>query len=242
LVKQLDATVVESITTSPSVVAPVPESPPEPVAVKPPELPSAVDSAEAQRVAELQAAKQREAEKERAAEEQAEAAKAAREQATQDRLAREQAAKEQQAKEQQAKEQQAKEQAAKAQAAVAAKQAAKEAADKQRRQAELRASLAAEERGNASQAEQAQYAALIKARVERAWIRPPGARGGLNCEVRVTQVPGGSVTGVSIGACNGDAAVRQSIEAAVYSASPLPVPANAELFDRNLVFNFKPND
>jgi colicin import membrane protein len=58
----------------------------------------------------------------------------------------------------------------------------------------------------------------------------------------VTQVPGGEVTGVQVGSCNGDAAVRDSIEAAVYRASPLPEPPNPDLFDRNLVFNFKPDE
>jgi colicin import membrane protein len=53
-------------------------------------------------------------------------------------------------------------------------------------------------------------------------------------------VPGGAVTGVTIGRCNGDDAVRQSIEVAVRNASPLPEPPDPALFDRNLRFNFKP--
>jgi colicin import membrane protein len=83
---------------------------------------------------------------------------------------------------------------------------------------------------------------LIRNRVERAWVRPPSARVGLACEVRVTQVPGGSVTGVSFGRCNGDETVRQSIEAAVYRASPLPQPPDPALFERELIFNFAPSD
>jgi colicin import membrane protein len=50
------------------------------------------------------------------------------------------------------------------------------------------------------------------------------------------------VTGVQIGNCNGDAAVRESIEAAVYRASPLPTPSNPDLFDRSLKFNFHPDE
>jgi colicin import membrane protein len=50
------------------------------------------------------------------------------------------------------------------------------------------------------------------------------------------------VTGVSIGECNGDQAVRDSIEAAVYRASPLPPPPDPALFDRHLVINFTPED
>ena len=83
---------------------------------------------------------------------------------------------------------------------------------------------------------------MIRDRVTRAWIRPPSARAGVNCEVHVTQIPGGVVTGVQIGSCNGDQAVRESIEAAVYRASPLPTPSNPDLFDRSLVFNFHPDE
>jgi colicin import membrane protein len=36
--------------------------------------------------------------------------------------------------------------------------------------------------------------------------------------------------------------VRQSIEAAVLRASPLPVPPDPSLFERNIEVRFKPND
>ena len=58
----------------------------------------------------------------------------------------------------------------------------------------------------------------------------------------MTQVPGGVVTGVQVGRCNGDEAVRQSIEAAVYRASPLPQPSDPALFERNLVVTFRPEN
>jgi len=138
-------------------------------------------------------------------------------------------------------------------AARAAKEAEQRAADEQaqraareksKRESELRAQLATEERVNAARgsADEVAWLALIRDRVTRAWIRPPSARAGVNCEVLVTQVPGGVVTGVQIGSCNGDAAVRESIEAAVYRASPLPTPTNPDLFDRNLKFNFHPDE
>jgi colicin import membrane protein len=57
----------------------------------------------------------------------------------------------------------------------------------------------------------------------------------------VTQVPGGEVTEVSVGKCNGDQAVRESIKSAVYKASPLPAPPDAALFDRHLVIDFAPD-
>jgi colicin import membrane protein len=60
--------------------------------------------------------------------------------------------------------------------------------------------------------------------------------------LHVTQVPGGEVTQVTIGECNGDQAVRESIETAVYRASPLPAPPDPSLFDRQLTINFNPED
>jgi colicin import membrane protein len=47
---------------------------------------------------------------------------------------------------------------------------------------------------------------------------------------------------VQVGRCNGDEAVRQSIEAAVYRASPLPEPPDPALFERNLVVKFAPRN
>jgi colicin import membrane protein len=60
--------------------------------------------------------------------------------------------------------------------------------------------------------------------------------------VEVTQVPGGTVTAAHVTQCNGDAAVRQSIENAVYRASPLPDPPDPALFEKNFVFRFRPNE
>ena len=115
--------------------------------------------------------------------------------------------------------------------------------ERTRRESDLKAQLASEERINAARgsADAAAYRSMIQARIERNWIRP-GTQHGVNCQVRVTQVPGGEVTGVQITSCNGDAALRESIEAAVYRASPLPTPTNPDLFDRNLVLTFHPDD
>jgi colicin import membrane protein len=103
--------------------------------------------------------------------------------------------------------------------------------------------LAAEEHAMAARTGQlASWEAQIQARIQRAWLRPPSARSGIDCIVYVTQVPGGEVTNVRLGECNGDAAVRESIQAAAYRASPLPPPPDPALFERNLEIQFKPVD
>lgn len=112
------------------------------------------------------------------------------------------------------------------------------------REQQLRDQLAAEEGIMQARASGAmnQYAAMIQQHVERQWNRPPSARSGIECEVSVSQSPSGTVLRVQVGRCNGDQAVKQSIENAVQRASPLPLPTDMRLFDRNLRFIFKPAD
>jgi len=131
-----------------------------------------------------------------------------------------------------------------AERAAAERRAAAEEKQRAEREAELRRQLAAEENAQRARAsgQGAAWAAAIQARIQRAWIRPESARAGLDCTVIVNQVPGGEVTGVRIAACNGDEVVRQSIEAAVYRASPLPPPPDPALFERTIEVRFRPNE
>jgi colicin import membrane protein len=122
------------------------------------------------------------------------------------------------------------------------RKAADDARAQASREAELRSQL--EEEEGRTQAENSgllnQYVAMIEQRIVRNWNRPPSARAGLECEVRVAQTPSGTVLSVQLGRCNGDAAVKQSIEAAVMRSSPLPPPPDPRLFERNLVLIFRP--
>ena len=83
----------------------------------------------------------------------------------------------------------------------------------------------------------AAYQFAIAQKIRRSWAVPASAGPETRCSVRVTQLPGGEVVGVNIISCNGDDAVRRSVEAAIRRASPLPEPSNPELFDRNLTLN-----
>ena len=133
--------------------------------------------------------------------------------------------------------------AAEQQRAAEEKQRQAEAQEQTQREEDLQRDLAAEEEAKKARAGPAlaSWQAQIAARINRAWLRPPTARPGIECMLNVTQVPGGEVTEVAIGACNGDQAVRESIQAAVYRASPLPPPPDPALFDRHLRIDFKPD-
>jgi len=88
----------------------------------------------------------------------------------------------------------------------------------------------------------ARYQFALKQKIMRNWIAPASALPGIECVIDVRQLRGGDVITATVGRCNGDAAVRRSIEAAVFKASPLPEPSDPNLFQRDLRITFKPEE
>jgi colicin import membrane protein len=220
---------------------PVPPTPAPPVVEQPPPPDLAAQQAAAKAEAAQAAAAQAQAAQDKAAAKRAADQLAARQRAA-DEAEREAAQEKAQAKAKAAQELAARKAAelAQAQAKAAAVAKAQAAAS----QADLQHRIDAEERLDAARASGAMstWAAQIQARIQGAWIRPPSARAGLECTLYVTQVPGGEVTNVRLGSCNGDDAVKQSIVDAAYRASPLPAPSDPSLFERNLDLTFRPRD
>jgi colicin import membrane protein len=225
---------------------PVTEPPPAAEQVKPPEP---VKEPAQERRAEEAAAAERAAQADRERREAAERATRERDA----RLAQEKAAaEERRAEEAEAKRRQAAEDAARRKAeaeetkrkADEQAQAQREAKARSEREAELQRALAAEEDAAAvaRSGVMDEYRALLVQTIERNWIRPPSARAGLQCTLYVSQAPGGTVTDVRLGPCNGDQAVRESITNAVYRASPLPAPRDPRAFERRLEIVFKPKE
>lgn len=112
----------------------------------------------------------------------------------------------------------------------------------------LRRELEAEQRQDEIEAESdrlaaidsgqlAVYQAMIQQKIYRHWKVPASAQDDLFCSVRVRQARGGDVLGVSFVRCNGDEAVKRSIEAAILRSSPLPEPPEPNLFDPNILLN-----
>ena len=223
---------------------PTPEPKPKPV---PPPPDPAAEALKAEREHAAEQQKQAEARRVQEAEQARERAEAAERDAERQQDAKAKAAAAKAAAERSAAEKAAKDKAAheKAEKAAAAKAAADEARERAAREAEMRRALAAEEEESAAAARagvQDEYRALLAQAIERSWIRPPSARAGLACTLYVTQVPGGAVTDVRLGTCNGDEAVRESIVNAVYRASPLPPPRDPRAFERRLEIVFRPKE
>lgn len=117
--------------------------------------------------------------------------------------------------------------------------------------AEMERALLEEERRReeaARQAERAarlqtmrdQYILMIAQDVENSWIRPVSSRQGQSCEVIVTQASSGDVIDVRVQSCDSTDTFRESVKRAVMRASPLPLPPDPELFERQIHFTFKP--
>ena len=244
----------------PPAPAPTPQAPepppPEPVEPTGPPEPTPEELAQRDQAVREQAAREQ-AQKEQAAKDQAAKEQLVKDQAVEREAQEKKAAQHQAEEKRQADEKRKREAQEKADAEHKAAEVrrlaeqkrveeAQRAADERARQeseAELRKSLAAEEHTNQlrNSGALASWVGQIAARMQRAWLRPPSARQGIQCVLHITQGPGGQVLSARVESCNGDQAVRESIEAAAYRASPLPPPPDPSLFERELEVTFRPD-
>lgn len=90
-----------------------------------------------------------------------------------------------------------------------------------------------------------QFTLAINQKIKNEWKRPINVDGKLETVMTITVLPGGEVRSVLIRQSSGNAAFDASAEEAVRRASPLPVPADAALFNeffRVISLKFKPEE
>jgi colicin import membrane protein len=197
--------------------------------------------------------------KAKADKEKAVADKKAKEKAAAEKLAKEKAAKAKAEKEKAAKVKAEKEKAAKEKAAkekAIAEEAAREAAEQSlmeqlaleeanseiRRQEEAAAKAAQAERATQLTAE---HQDIIRAQVAAAWRYPPNVTPEMEVEVRLTMVPTGEVISATVTKSSGHQALDRSVEQAIMKASPLSVPDDIRVFEKNfrtLTMKFRPEN
>ncbi|MEM7292775.1 MAG: TonB C-terminal domain-containing protein, partial [Pseudomonadota bacterium] len=86
-----------------------------------------------------------------------------------------------------------------------------------------------------------EYETAIRQKVSRNWIEPASSGNAVECVVLAQQIPSGDVIDVNVLSCTGGGdALARSVELAVRKASPLPLPKDPALFDRQLEFIFRP--
>ncbi|MBB3168860.1 cell envelope integrity protein TolA [Simiduia aestuariiviva] len=165
----------------------------------------------------------------------------------QQKLAQEKAAREKAAKDKAAKDKAAAEKA-KRDRELKEKQAQEER--RRRREAELFEAVEEEDEflSDKLSAEAAQsYMAAIQNRVEMNWSRPPSARNGMSCTLRIQLVPTGRVIDVKVIKSSGNPAFDRSAEAAVRKAERFPElqgmdPQHFERNFRQFNLKFEPQD
>ena len=81
------------------------------------------------------------------------------------------------------------------------------------------------------------YKGLILQTIATHWILPTKINKKISCRFKIHLAPGGKVLSVSLLKSSGDPALDRSARAAVYKASPLPVPANSIQFEKFRTFN-----
>ena len=92
-------------------------------------------------------------------------------------------------------------------------------------------------------AENASYGVALKEAITRQWTRPESIPLGVPCQVRIRQIPGGEVVNVEVSrGCPYDELGKRSLEAAVLKASPLPYAGFEDVFNRDVILTFRPED
>lgn len=83
------------------------------------------------------------------------------------------------------------------------------------------------------------YQALIQQAISEHWIIPSQSNKKLYSILLIRLAPGGAVLDVQITRSSGDPALDNSARAAVFKASPLPVPSDPKAFEAFREFNLK---
>ena len=122
------------------------------------------------------------------------------------------------------------------------------ALDQQRQERQLRELLAAQKADAARKASAARASALgeyigrIQAKVRGNWILPQDLQGNPEAIFLVIQLPTGEVLSTRLLKSSGNPAYDNAVERAILKSSPLPLPSDRSLFDRELKLTFRPRD
>ncbi len=87
-----------------------------------------------------------------------------------------------------------------------------------------------------------EYTGKIVGKIRRNIVMPPDVADNARAEFSVTLLPGGTVLGARLTRSSGNAAYDNAVERAILKSQPLPLPADATLFNRfrELKLVFKP--
>ncbi len=120
--------------------------------------------------------------------------------------------------------------------------------DQQQQERRLRELLAAQQADAARKAAAArasalgEYIARIQAKVRGNWILPQDLQGNPEAIFLVIQLPTGEILNTKLLKSSGNPAYDTAVERAILKSSPLPLPSDRSLFDRELKLTFRLRD
>lgn len=104
------------------------------------------------------------------------------------------------------------------------------------------AALKAQQASAAQSNAMADYIAKIRGKVRGNIVLPADVKGNPEAIFEVTQLPSGEVLDVRLKKSSGNPAWDAATERAIRKSSPLPTPAQKELFSRTLELRFRPQE
>jgi colicin import membrane protein len=122
------------------------------------------------------------------------------------------------------------------------------ALEQQQQERRLRELLAAQQADAARKAAAArasalgEYIARIQAKVRGNWILPQDLQGNPEAIFLVIQLPTGEILNTKLLKSSGNPAYDTAVERAILKSSPLPLPSERSLFDRELKLTFRLRD
>ena len=106
--------------------------------------------------------------------------------------------------------------------------------------ADLQQRLEAETRRIASNRGMDAYQNAIRTKIRGNLLKPPGLTGNPEAVFMVEQLPSGEVIRVRLVRSSGIPALDEAIERSIHRSSPLPLPEQRELFQREIALTFRP--
>ncbi|MCH9689313.1 MAG: cell envelope integrity protein TolA [Gammaproteobacteria bacterium] len=88
------------------------------------------------------------------------------------------------------------------------------------------------------------YKALILGAIGQQWILPERVNTELSSRFKIKLAPNGAVLDVQLTRSSGDTVLDRSAQAAIYKASPLPIPSEPEMFNvfREIILTVRPEN
>lgn len=95
-------------------------------------------------------------------------------------------------------------------------------------------------RSSRSSGDSDKYKSMLRAKIRGNVVLPPAIQNNPEAVFEVNQLPSGEVLDVKLKRSSGNSSLDSAIERAIRKSSPLPLPSDPSLFQRELIIKYKP--